>query len=202
MIMKIDNVSSTAQLASFLAGTQAIAFEVASDKRSRYQLVEKILKQFRYAKLKRTDKGVVIKCLMKVTGYSRQQMTRMIQRFVETNRLKPRQKTVNGFERLYLTEDIQLLAELDQRHDTPNGLMVKKLCERAYQQFNELAYQRLSNISVAHIDNLRKSNGDKKIRCHFDKTKSKKGVHMGERRKPINHGKPGYIRIDTVHQGD
>ncbi len=34
------------------------------------------------------------------------------------------------------------------------------------------------------------------------KTKGTKGVHIGERRKPQANGKPGYIRIDTVHPGD
>ena len=34
------------------------------------------------------------------------------------------------------------------------------------------------------------------------KPKSTKGIHIGERRKPQANGKPGYIRIDTVHQGD
>ena len=27
-------------------------------------------------------------------------------------------------------------------------------------------------------------------------------VNIGERRKPIPNGQPGFIRIDTVHQGD
>jgi hypothetical protein len=35
----------------------------------------------------------------------------------------------------------------------------------------------------------------------FTKTKSRK-VNIGERRKPDPNGQPGYIRIDSVHQGD
>jgi transposase InsO family protein len=80
--------------------------------------------------------------------------------------------------------------------------MVKKLCERAYNEFNEEEYERLSKISVSHIYNLRKTSDYKQHRCNFEKTKSQKGVKIGERRKPINNGMPGYIRIDTVHQGD
>ncbi len=187
---------------SFINGTQAIAFAVADNKQERYRLVESILKRFRYPNLRRPDKGIVIRFLMKVVGYSRQQLTRMVKRHTATGQLKPRQKTLNGFETVYTAEDTRLLAQLDQRHDTPNGLMVKKLCERAHHQFNDQDYNRLANISVSHIYNLRKSFGYNKIRCHFEKTKSQKGVHIGERRKPNNSGKPGYIRIDTVHQGD
>ena len=49
---------------------------------------------------------------------------------------------------------------------------------------------------------LRKSTPYKKQRVFYEKTKSPKGVLIGERRKPQSDGKPGYIRIDTVHQGD
>lgn len=139
---------------------------------------------------------------MKVSGYSRQQLTRMIHRYSAEGVLKRYQKTVNGLEQFYTEVDIRLLAELDQRHDTPNGFMIKKLCERAYHCFEDMAYERLSHISVSHIYNLRKSLGYKKHRYHYEKTKSTKGSHIGERRKPQANGKPGYIRIDTVHQGD
>lgn len=200
--MKLDNLKTTEQMELFLNGSQAIAFAVASSKDERYQFVESVLKRFGYARLERRDKGIVIQFLMKVSGYSRQQLTRMIQRYAEKGALKRYQKTVNGLEKFYTDVDIRLLAELDQRHDTPNGFMIKKLCERAYHCFDDMAYERLSYISVSHIYNLRKSFGYKKHRYHYEKTKSIKGIHIGERRKPQANGKPGYIRIDTVHQGD
>lgn len=200
--MKLDNLKTIEQMESFIRGSQAIAFAVASSKDERYQFVERVLKQYSYACLKRRDKGIVIQFLMKVSGYSRQQLTRMIQRHNEKGALKRYQKTVNGLEQFYTDVDIRLLAELDQRHDTPNGFMIKKLCERAYHCFDDMAYERLSYISVSHIYNLRKSLGYKKHRYHYEKTKSTKGSHIGERRKPQANGKPGYIRIDTVHQGD
>ena len=200
--MKLDNLKTVTEMEAFLAGNQPIAFAVASSKDERYQFVEDILKRFRYAQLKRREKGAVIKFLRKISGYSRQQLTRMIERHNERGVLQRFHKTINGFEQIYQARDIRLLAELDQRHDTPNGFRVKKLCERAYHEFDEQAYLRLSSISVSHIYNLRKSAGYKKIRVHYEKTKSPKGAHIGERRKPYADGKPGYIRIDSVHQGD
>lgn len=38
-------------------------------------------------------------------------------------------------------------------------------------------------------------------RRHFTKTQ-RAMVAMGERRRPQPNGQPGYLRIDTVHQGD
>ena len=127
--MKLDNLRTIDEMQLFLDGSQAFAFAVASSKAERYRFVENILRRFAYSRLKRRDKGVVIRFLIKVTTYSRQQLTRMIQRHNETGELQPQQKTSNGFNRVYTKEDIIFLAQVDQRHDTPNGFMIKKLCE-------------------------------------------------------------------------
>ena len=201
-IMKLDDVENVQELRDFLSGSQPIAFAIASSKEERYQFILSVLKRFRYKQLLRQDKGVVLQFLMKVSGYSRQQLTRMVKQYVEHGNLKRCQKTENGFSRRYTVADVILLAKLDERHDTPNGAMVKKLCERAYHEFSESDYIRLSKISVSHIYNLRKSSGYQKQRRHFEKTRSQRGVNIGERRKPNPQGQPGYLRIDTVHQGD
>ena len=64
-----------------------------------------------------------------------------------------------------------------------------------------MRYERLSTISVAHIYNLRRSTTYCNQRRNFTKTK-RSPVAIGERRKPQPQGQPGFIRIDTVHQGD
>ena len=200
--MKLDNLKTIAEMQAFLEGSQAIAFSIASNKDERYQCIEKLLKRFYYPSLKRAEKGVFQAFLIKITGYSRQQLTRMIKRYTETGKLIRYQKTTHGFQGYYTAEDVQLLAALDKRHETPNGLRAKKLCERAYVEFNDLAYERLAKISVSHLYNLRHSIGYRNQRGYYQKTKSKLAVTIGERRKPRPDGKPGYIRIDTVHQGD
>ena len=97
--------------------------------------------------------------------------------------------------------DIGLLAAMDERHDTPSGPAVKKLCERALLVFGQTEYERLAQISVSHLYNLRKSVPYTRKRRHFEKTRSRQ-TPIGERRKPAPNGRPGTIRIDTVHQGD
>ena len=79
---------------------------------------------------------------------------------------------------------------------------IKKLCERAYTLFNEQCYRRLAGISVSHLYNLRASAIYQQQRRHYTKTQSARKNTIGERRKPRPEGKPGYIRIDSVHQGD
>jgi len=56
-------------------------------------------------------------------------------------------------------------------------------------------------ISRVNPDNLRKSVTYSRHRSHYEKTKHKVSS-IGERCKPQPNGRPGFIRIDTVHQGD
>ena len=200
-LMKLDDLTTIEQLTDFLSGTQGVACSVISDKDACYRWIQSELVKFRYLTLPRPDKGVVIRYLMKVSGYSRQQLTRLIAQYRKTGRLQRRQRTVSGFKPTYTAKDIRLLAAMDERHNTPCGPALKKLCERAFEIYGETAYARLATISVSHLYNLRKSIPYTRQRRHFEKTRPKPSK-IGERRKPQPNGKPGYIRIDTVHQGD
>ncbi len=79
--MKLGNLITIAQMEAFMDGSQAVGFAVTTNKDERYLFVESLLNPFAYIRLKRREKGIMIQCLQKVTGYSRQQVTRMIQRF-------------------------------------------------------------------------------------------------------------------------
>jgi len=199
--MKLDDLTAVGQLEDFLSGTQAVAFGVISDKDAGYRWIQGELIRFGYLTRSRQHKGVVIRYLMKVSGYSRQQITRLIGQYRATGRLQRQQRTATGFVRRYTPEDIRLLAAMDERHETPCGPAVKKLCERAYKVFGQSEYERLATISVSHLYNLRQSTTYTRQRRHFAKTRPKVST-IGERRKPRPNGLPGYIRIDTVHQGD
>ena len=200
-IMKLEDLTTIDELEDFLSGTQAVAFSIISDKDACYRWIQGELVKFRYLKCSRQGKGVVIRYLMKISGYSRQQLTRLIAQYRKTGRIRRRQRTVSGFKQKYTEQDIRLLAAMDERHDTPCGTAIKKLCERACEVFGETEYISLASISVSHLYNLRKSIAYTQLRRHFEKTQPKPSK-IGERRKPQPHGKPGYIRIDTVHQGD
>ena len=199
--MKLDDLRSIDQLRDFLEGTQAVAFTVVTNKDERYQWMQRTLIRFGYRQLSKADKGIVIRYLIKISGYSRQQVSRLIGQYVHCGRLRRRQRTVRGFQRRYTDEDVALLVEVDRLHGTANGLAVKKLFERAWRVHGDQRYRRLAGISVSHIYNLRKSKGYKSRRTAHLKTRAHK-VRIGERRKPQPKGHPGYLRVDTVHQGD
>ena len=169
--MNANELTSIDQVRDFLSGTQRVAFEVAGDKQSRYDWIRRTLVKFNYSGCGKADRGVLIRYLMKVSGYSRAQVKRLIKRYRETGELTPRQCTARGFARRYTKADIRLLAAMDERHNTPNGLTLKKLCERAYSVFGQTEYERLAGISVSHLYNLRQSQTYRRARHTVDKTR-------------------------------
>ncbi len=94
-----------------------------------------------------------------------------------------------------------LLAHTDTLHGTLSGLATKKLMERAFSIFGEARYQHLAAISVAHLYNLRRRTGYLRVRQVWTKTRPVT-VPIGERRAPAPNNRPGYLRVDSVHQGD
>jgi transposase InsO family protein len=72
---------------------------------------------------------------------------------------------------------------------------------RAFEVYGDARYERLAGLSVAHLYNLRRRSGYMARRLHWTKTRGAQ-VPIGERRAPSPDGRPGFIRIDSVHQGD
>jgi transposase InsO family protein len=201
-IMNTTELNTIAQIEEFLSGTQLVPFSIETDVRDVYAWIQKTLIKFNYLTLTKHERGVMRKYIMHITGYRRTQCMRLILQHRKCGVLKIKDyRNKTSFYKVYTARDVYLLAEVDELHNTLSGYATKKLLERAYYVFDKKKYERLANISVSHIYNLRKSIGYKRRKCTYDHTKPKVST-IGERRKPKPNGKPGYIRIDTVHQGD
>jgi transposase InsO family protein len=198
--MNDTELKELSQVQNFINGTGPIRFKPVTQAES-YAWLARTLKRFDYFKLSKGNRGVVRAYLKKVTGYSRAQLNRLISQYKRKRWIGERRRPRNSFTTLYTREDILLLAETDECHQTLSGTATKKLFERGYNVFKEARYERLAGISVAHIYNLRKCHLYQNKRRHFTKTQ-RSMVAIGERRKPHPNGEPGYLRIDTVHQGD
>ena len=55
---------------------------------------------------------------------------------------------------------------------------------------------------MGHLYNLRASAGYRAQRVVLTKTQATKSATIGVRKAPAPEGRPGFIRIDSVHQGD
>ncbi len=184
----------------FLNGLGPMEFRIEA-KAARYTWMQATLLRFHYPPLRKAEKGLLLDFLQKVSGYSRIQVKRLTQQSLQTGQLHRRQRTVQGFRRLYTLEDIRLLAQTDELHGTLSGPATKKLCERAWGRFGQPEYARLAGISVSYLYVLRRSSSYRCVRQHFEKTRPTVS-RFGERRQPQPNGRPGYLRVDTVHQGD
>lgn len=190
------------QIREFLAGTAAVAFKPAGDDAARYRFITAVLSRFGYSRLGRPDKGLLRSYLMRTTGYSRAQVARLVRQFQLRGGLAQRYaKPKAGFRTRYTDADVALLAEVDTLHGTLSGPATGVLLQRAFQVYGDSRFQRLAGISVAHLYNLRRRTDYRKVRCHWTKTRPTP-VAIGLRRPPSPQGQPGFIRIDSVHQGD
>ena len=96
---------------------------------------------------------------------------------------------------------MELLAAVDEAHDCLSGPVTQKLLYRACHDFGESKFSRLAEISVAHVYRLRASAQYRQRLITYQPPRAT-AVSIGERRRPEPNGRPGYLRVDTVHQGD
>ncbi len=188
------------EIRDFLAGSLSLDFQPASREEA-YKYIGSTLVRLDYWGLRRPEKGLVRGFLMKVTGYSRTQLTRLVRRQRDTGRIRSRRqdRPRNAFKRRFTREDEILLAETDNLHGLSAGA-TQRLCRRLYLQGDE-RYERLATISRSHLYNLRQRTFYRRRRRRFAKTRPV-SVPIGVRRKPRPDNRPGFLRADMVHQGD
>ena len=63
--------------------------------------------------LGKKDRGLVLRFLQRVSGYSQAQIKRLVRQFVRNGTIKRSQRTVAKFKRLYTVADAVLLAQTD-----------------------------------------------------------------------------------------
>jgi transposase InsO family protein len=198
--MDDSEAGSLEQIRAFLSGSGEVRF--AGQRREEvYGWVEKTLVRQQYASLNRPGKGLVRSYIARMTGLSRAQVTRLITAYGKTGRVTAVAYQRTKFATRYTAADLDLLAYVDKAHGNLSGPATRRILEREYDEYAQAAYQRLAAISVAHLYRLRNSEGYRKRNASYQPTRPTP-IPIGERRKPRPQGSPGYLRIDTVHQGD
>ena len=187
------------EMEELLSGSRKVTWE-AVDNEAKYEWIAAVLKAQRYAKLGKRAKGVVRRFLLKVTATSRAQLTRLISQWMEDRQIVRRTAPRPQFAVRYTKDDIVLLATTDAAHEDLSGPALRHILHREFEIFHRQEYKRLAAISVSHLYNLRNSAEYRSKRVRVHRTQSRQ-ISIGERRKPDPKGKPGFLRVDTVHQG-
>lgn len=200
--MKTDRITSIEDVENFLQGAEKVDFSFAR-KKEKYQFVSDTLVKLKYRITAKRNKTLIKRYLGKVTNYSKEQLKRLIRKWKGGKLLAAStQVNRNKFASIYGPQEIALLAKADGALNFPNGHALKKSLLREYELFKKEPYKTISRISVSHIYNIRSHNLQyiSKVK-HYTKT-NPVNMPIGERRKPQPYGKPGFLRIDSVHQGD
>ena len=200
--LQTERLQTLEQVGVFVEGNEAVDFEHV-DRESAYAFTRRTLMQFRYHSLSKADKGRVNAYLAKMTGLSRAQLTRLFRQHRDTGRVEDRRgrPPAKPFERRYTAADIRLLAQVDATLGQMSGPATRAVMRRQFEVFGEESFERLARLSNGHLYNLRQSQTYQRRRSTFTKTQPTR-VAIGERRKPDPNGRPGFLRVDTVHQGD
>lgn len=188
------------QIREFLKASGEIEFR-GQDRGEIYGWLGGLLCRHEYWVRKKEEKGLLRQYAEKVSGMSRAQITRLISRYKSDGALAARPYRRHRFAQKYTRADVELLAGVDEAHETLSGPATRRILEREHEVYGRKSYERLARISVAHIYNLRKRREYREKCLRYGKTRSTQ-VAIGERRKPQPEGRPGYLRVDTVHQGD
>ena len=191
---------SLQQIERFLAAAKEVRFE-ASERKQIYSWIEGLLCRQEYMRQGRKARGLLRRYIGKMTGLSRAQVTRLLGRYVASGQVRIKNSRRHRFPQRYTRADIELLAQVDEAHEGLSGPATRRILEREFHQYGKREFERLAAISNGHLYNLRQHPQYRQRRRTYQKTRPNM-VPIGERRRPDPKGQPGYLRVDTVHQGD
>ena len=206
IIMNDLHIVSVGQVEENVAIKSPPKFAFESHEKA-YTWISGILERFGYhmkgrKRLSKKEKMSVRKYIQMYTTYSRSQITRLIKEKKKNGFLKyGKGKRRNQFKRIYTKGDIELLALADNAYRRMSGDAMRKVFSDEFSLYGKREYERLSKISHGHFYRLRKTDSYKEKSMTAGRTISV-NRSIGIRKKPQPGGKPGYVRADTVHQGD
>lgn len=200
--MNDSQLMTIQEVKDFLGIAEKITYsrQAKVSKSEGYRWISNVLKRFGFEKLSKEEKGIIHQYLKKITGYSRAQINRLILQYKQYGTIEVIGYKRHTFPSSYSTVDIALLASTDELHDYPNGAALKHTLHRMATVYGKTEYGTICKMSVAHIYNIRKSSTYQRITKQYEKTHPV-SVRIGLRKKPNPQGRPGYFRVDSVHQG-
>lgn len=153
--MNDSPVVSLKQIKEFLK-VNAIQF-TATSREETYQWLNTVLTKFRYFSLQKTEKAEVKKYIHTMSGYSAVQVKRLIAKKKQFGMITtdPGWGRRHSFPCVYTSEDVSLLAVMDNAHGRISGPATIASLKRMYELYEDARFVRLQHISVGQLYNLR-----------------------------------------------
>lgn len=197
--MNDSRLTNVNQLKAVLKGSEKLDLSVRDGSlANKYQFISRTVKRLGYSKLSKKDKRVVKQYLKKFTGYKKAQLSRLIKR-ARLGGLKRKPYRRVKSHRIYTGRDIKLLEKTDELHLRLSEKATQEIIRRETELFGNTEYQTIAKISHSHITNLRRHPIYRNSWINHTKARQ---IQIGVTMPPENYGKPGSIKVDTVHQRD
>src|SRR5262249_28145238 len=108
-----------------------------------YAWITRMLREQDYSEQGRVVKGLLRQYLGKMTGLSRAQVTRLVGQYRKKGEVRERVYRRHRFPQRYTRADLELLAAVDEAHETLSGPATRRILEREYEEFGHPEYKRL-----------------------------------------------------------
>ncbi len=199
-MLKDTRSMSCGELQTFLQASDALTF-TGHSRQETYAWIEQTLRRYDYLSRPRRQKGLLRRYLLKISGFSPAQLTRLIAQYRRTGHVRVVPYKRHRFPTQFTRQDRLLLAEVDEAHGRLSAPATIAILNREVGLFGRHEFACLSHISPAHLYRLRHDVAYRTATAFVAKTHPT-ASRYGERRRPEPRGQPGYLRVDTVHQGD
>ena len=195
--MDDSRLGNITEIKEFLESSKKVVLEIETIE-EKYRCIQTTIDKYKYRKLTKRDKRIILLYLKKITGFKKTQIHKLIQRALKGG-LSRKPYVRHNPNLTYKAYDIKLLEKTDDLHLRLSSLATKEILRREYEVFHNDAYQNISRVSHSHINNLRKTNVYKNSWVNPTKPSV---VNIGTTAPPQPNGLPGSIRVDTVHQNN
>ena len=127
---------SLVEIEAFLSASESVRF-VGSSRLELYKWVERLLYEHQYRLQKRRVKGLLRAYVGRMTGFSRAQSTRLIGSYLKAGRIAPKPSLRPRFQRRYTAADVELLAAVDEAHETLSGPATRHILKREFEVYGK-----------------------------------------------------------------
>lgn len=198
-----EQIRSLEQVRDVVSGLVALKLPPRQDDELRYRWIDTALQGMQYRELARSERGLVLNYLQRLTGYSRAQVNRLVARWMSGQALaKQHGRPEHAFERRYQAADIALLAEADGALGRLPGAATVSVLRRQRDQFGDGRLASLASISVSQLYLLRRSPEYLAAAVPSDDLVPPHHLPVGVRRTPQPDLAPGHLRVESVDEGD
>jgi hypothetical protein len=131
----------------FLLDAKQVRFQ-ASQQEEIYVWIERLLCQQEYLRQGRPARGLRRRYIAKMTGLGRAQLTRLVGCYLATGQVRSQGTGRHHLPRRHTAADIELLAPVDEAHESFSGPATRRILEREFRVYGKAEFERLAAISM------------------------------------------------------